>query len=99
MVVNWTGKGPDRPGYWLMAYKITHEDWQGREWNVSLVYVNSEMNYFCHDVSDMYGPIDELINKKVLINHNEPDNYILKFSTTPVQIDNVNFEYKYDNRT
>ena len=100
MVVNWTGK-PDKEGYWVCAVKTP----DASTYHVCLLYVwvnedgilRASTTDTCF--SENSFQLDSLFSDKPLIRFASTTDFIIKCSTTHIQIDNINWDYKYTEGT
>lgn len=96
MVVNWSGNLPNRPGRWLML-RLGIDKGKGiygaciptptlidvynhRFYNC--LYANSDIN------TDSDTPIEQMYEWEFKMGY-------VKFSTTPIQFNNIDWEYKF----
>lgn len=93
MVVHWTDIPPDRPGHWIFAVKF--EDSEHYYPNLVEVYDDkfTGLVFHCELFAQMKSfLVEDVADKKIRMKYDGA--YEIKWSKTPLQIKNIDWDYK-----
>lgn len=95
MLVHWTDSPPDRVGYWMIAIKL--EDFKQLLPFLVDVFndVDGNLCFRCEFFYDSNFPflLDDIVKNIVKTKFGIVEK--IKFSISPLQIKNINWDYKY----
>jgi hypothetical protein len=94
MVVKWTDQLPTREGFWILAIKFSDMS-EYRPYLAEVTFDNfmNELYIKCevfkHNIEEPLCDVNKLPMKY-------SGEYKIKFSSTPIQIKNIDWDYKYE---